>query len=78
MPNTANLNVRIDPELKAQAENLFADLGMSLMETLRQKMTDFIHNIYLDISEEEKTVFRHVITQLHQRLFPEDENQKEK
>ena len=30
MPNTANLNVRIDPELKAQAENLFADLGMSL------------------------------------------------
>lgn len=55
-----------------------SDLGMSLMETLRQKMTDFIHNIYLDISEEEKTVFRHVITQLHQRLFPEDENQKEK
>ena len=30
MPNTANLSVRIDPELKAQAENLFADLGMSL------------------------------------------------
>ena len=30
MPNTANLSVRIDPELKAQAESLFADLGMSL------------------------------------------------
>ena len=30
MPNTANLNVRIDPELKAQAENLFSDLGMTL------------------------------------------------
>ncbi len=30
MPNTANLSVRIDPELKAQAENLFSDLGMSL------------------------------------------------
>ena len=30
MPNTANLSVRIDPELKSQAENLFADLGMSL------------------------------------------------
>ena len=30
MPNTANLSVRIDPELKAQAESLFSDLGMSL------------------------------------------------
>lgn len=30
MPNTANLCVRIDPELKAQAENLFSDLGMNL------------------------------------------------
>ena len=30
MPNTANLSVRIDPELKAQAESLFNDLGMSL------------------------------------------------
>ena len=26
MPNTANLSVRIDPELKAQAESLFSDL----------------------------------------------------
>ena len=30
MPNTANLNLRIDPELKARAENLFSDLGMTL------------------------------------------------
>ncbi len=30
MPNTANLSVRIDPELKAQAESLFSDLGMTL------------------------------------------------
>ena len=30
MPNTATLNVRIDPELKAQAENLFSDLGMTM------------------------------------------------
>ncbi len=30
MPTTANLCVRIDPELKAQAENLFSDLGMNL------------------------------------------------
>ncbi len=30
MPTTANLCVRIDPELKAQAESLFSDLGMSL------------------------------------------------
>lgn len=30
MPNTANLCVRIDPELKAQAEKLFNDLGMNL------------------------------------------------
>ena len=29
------------------------------------------------ISEDEKDVFRRVITQLHQRLFPEDEIQKE-
>lgn len=54
-----------------------SDLGMSLMETIRQKMTDFIHNIYLEISEDEKDVFRRVITQLHQRLFPENEIQKE-
>ena len=30
MPNTAILSVRIDPELKAQAENLFSDFGMTL------------------------------------------------
>ena len=30
MSNTTNLCVRIDPELKAQAENLFSDLGMNL------------------------------------------------
>ena len=30
MPNTAILSVRIDPELKAQAENLFNDFGMTL------------------------------------------------
>ena len=30
MPNTAILSVRIGPELKAQAENLFSDFGMTL------------------------------------------------
>ena len=30
MPNTANLCIRIDPELKDQAEILFSELGMSL------------------------------------------------
>ena len=30
MANTTNLCVRIDPELKAQAEALFSDLGMNL------------------------------------------------
>ena len=30
MPNTSILSVRIDPELKAQAENLFSDFGMTL------------------------------------------------
>ena len=30
MANTTNLCIRIDPELKAQAESLFDDLGMTL------------------------------------------------
>ena len=30
MPNTANLCIRIDPELKDQAEILFSERGMSL------------------------------------------------
>ncbi len=30
MTNTTNLCIRIDPELKAQADALFNDLGMSL------------------------------------------------
>ncbi len=30
MANTTNLCIRIDPELKAQAESLFDDLGMNL------------------------------------------------
>jgi len=54
-----------------------SELGLTLMETMRQKMADFIHDIYAEISEKEKAIFRRVITQLHVRLFPEDEVQKE-
>ena len=27
---TTNINIRVDPELKAQAESLFADLGLTM------------------------------------------------
>lgn len=30
MPNTTNVNIRMDEELKKQAEKLFSDLGMNM------------------------------------------------
>ena len=34
MAKTANINIRIEPEIKARVENLFADLGMSVSEAV--------------------------------------------
>ena len=39
MPKTANLNVRIDPDVKKQAEELFADLGITISDAVNM----FIH-----------------------------------
>lgn len=34
MAKTANVNVRIEPEIKARAEELFANLGMTVSEAV--------------------------------------------
>lgn len=51
-----------------------SDFGTSIMEALRQRMDEKIKDLYLKISEDEKTVFRKVINHFHEKLFP-DENQ---
>lgn len=39
MAKTANLNIRIEPEIKAQAEELFANFGL----TVTQAVNIFLH-----------------------------------
>lgn len=34
MPKTANINVRIDPDVKADAEALFSDFGITLTDAI--------------------------------------------
>ncbi len=34
MAKTANINIRIEPEIKLQAEELFANLGMTVTEAI--------------------------------------------
>lgn len=43
MAKTANLNIRIEPEIKAQAEELFANLGMTVTEAINV----FLHKALL-------------------------------
>ncbi len=44
MAKTANINIRIEPEIKAKVENLFADLGMTVTEAVNI----FFHKALLD------------------------------
>lgn len=41
MPKTANINIRIDPELKQQVENLYGKFGMTVTDAI---------NIFLHVS----------------------------
>ena len=34
MPKTANINMRIEPEVKAQAEAVFSDFGLSVTDAI--------------------------------------------
>ena len=34
MPKTANINLRIEPEIKAQAETVFSSLGISVTDAI--------------------------------------------
>lgn len=34
MPKTANISMRIEPEVKAQAEGVFSDLGLSITDAI--------------------------------------------
>ena len=34
MPKTANINVRIDPEVKKEAENVFSSFGITLSDAI--------------------------------------------
>ena len=34
MPKTANISMRIEPEVKAQAEDVFSDLGISITDAI--------------------------------------------
>ncbi len=43
MAKTANLNIRIEPEIKAQAEELFANLGLTVTEAINV----FLHKALL-------------------------------
>ena len=44
MAKTANLNIRIDPEIKSQAEELFASLGMTITNAVNM----FLHQSLLE------------------------------
>ena len=44
MAKTANLNIRIDPNVKARAEELFASLGMTVTEAVNL----FLHQCLLE------------------------------
>ena len=44
MAKTANLNIRIDPEVKAQAEELFADFGITITDAVNM----FLHQSLLE------------------------------
>ena len=44
MAKTANLNIRIDPEVKSQAEELLADFGM----TITMAINLFLHKTLLE------------------------------
>lgn len=47
---TANINVRIDPETKREAENLFKDLGMNISTAINLFLKQSIRNQALPFS----------------------------
>ncbi len=47
-----------------------SDLGMSLIEDMRKKMNDYVRNLYLDLTDEEKANFCKVLNELHKKIFP--------
>ena len=44
MPKTATINMRVDPQVKAEAESLYASLGMTLTEAINI----FLHKSILE------------------------------
>ncbi|MBQ2820622.1 MAG: MarR family transcriptional regulator [Thermoguttaceae bacterium] len=47
-----------------------SDFGMSNIENMRKRMNDYVRNLYLDLTDEDKAAFCKVINQLHEKLFP--------
>ncbi len=53
-----------------------SDLGNKIMDKLREKMNEYIKNLYLGVSSEEKAVFEDVMHRFHDKLFPDEAPRK--
>lgn len=49
-----------------------SDFGNNIMNNLQEKMNEYIANLYLGVSNDEKAIFSEIIRRFHDKLFPDE------